>query len=126
MAKIFLTISLSVFLKNFGSLIDFETGKFHPLYDPTAIIIDPWIPHRIWDSKQREWRQLALMDIPNTYTYVQRPTNFVEESRLYMAFAGLVNHRFIWARDEIPRNEFACLASRVARENYRRFCVFDF
>lgn len=115
------------FFQQFGDLINLHTGKLQPAYDPGSVFGDDmWQPHRVFDRFQRRWRIMRLVEIPQTFTFAPRPTNFVEESVLWMAAAGLINHRFIWRRQQIPFADAACLLSRTAQVNHGRFSCFQF
>lgn len=80
----------------------------------------------VFDKHERRWRKMNISDIPWTYTLTPRPTNYRMEARLWLFAARRVKHRFIWARERIPREEFACIKSKGNSTNYGRYFYTDF
>lgn len=80
----------------------------------------------VFDRRQNHWNRMRITEVPWTFTYAFRPNNFREEARLWLLAAHRVNHRYIWARQDIPgvpRDEFAKLKSRENMSNYDRYAL---
>lgn len=81
---------------------------------------------RLYDNVQKTWRRMHVYDIPWTYTFAPRPTNYRMEAKLWMFAARRVNHRFIWSRDQIPMRDFSQIKSRSNAENHGRYTFLHF
>lgn len=110
---------IAIFFQNFGQLINLETGaiqndRFDQMYTNDESIT-------VYDNRLQCWRKVSTSQIPWTFTYARRPTNFREEARLWFRAAHCVKHRFVWAQIDIPRDDFAKLMSKQNIENYGRY-----
>lgn len=81
---------------------------------------------RLYDNSQRRWIKMYIHDIPWTYTFAPRPTNYKMEARLWMFAARRVRHRFIWSREQIPKAVFCKIKSRSNSEYNGRFTFLHF
>lgn len=86
--------------------VDKETGK-EVMFDN---ILGRWVPY------EPEW-------VPWTYSMATAPKNVSVELDYFVRSTALVNHKFIWAMDQIPINVFEKLKSRTNHDFIGRFVI---
>lgn len=79
---------------------------------------------RVFDRNCNEWKKTKIEDIPITYSYVPKPTNYRMEARLWLETAHILRHQYIWSRPDIGRNLFEKMASASNVHNFDRYVLF--
>lgn len=59
----------------------------------------------VYDNWQNRWISVRASEIPWTYTFAEKPTNYRMEARLWLNLFRRVKHRIIWFKKKIPVDE---------------------
>lgn len=89
--------------------------------DPLKNIISEEGYLYVHDRQDGKWKLLHVDDIPTTYSFTPKPTNYNMEAKLWLHLGHLVKHKFIWAHERISKADFEKLGSKRNHNNYDRF-----
>lgn len=106
-----------------GSLINID-GSLKD--DPREILYQKNRKLKVFDKKERRWKKMYPCQIPWTFTFAPRPLNYRQEAKLWLSAAHRVKHRFVWARQRIPCEEFSKIKSKANAHDYDRYSIVNF
>lgn len=108
-----------------GTLYDIHETSGNLKVEPAEKFMDSEGYLKIFDKQSQKWQRAHINEIPVTYSYVPKPTNYRMEAQLWLETGHILRHKLIWSRPNIPKDAFEKMSSTINVLNYDRYAYID-